>query len=688
MSSSKSVSYGVIGWTSKGEQTLDHELVEVVSLKNLIVKGCRRWEQRFQCNIRMKLWLGTILSLHGSKADANANCKVLTPDVEVSVNEDKQTTGEKRKRKANKKLFADEYVTNHDGSDAVQEMESDGTTECEVISQKNKAKGNSHKKGKKAPPKKKQKSPAEKKEAPAPTKKCKNSESDWSDEDSGNPLAGSTPLSSRSRITSGSASGSGSGSASGTASRSGSASGLQHPHFGGKTPKVHQPPPRCINYNCKQQKSEKDKEIELLKKEIQQLKEELCTARERTSEHTCTIVQAPGQQQSGKMMREQGNALGPEPFQPELSELSPHKSRTKRRLIPFSPDATAVKVAKVSKSKAEVSTKIAKVSTEKGKKKEKPKGKILEVESPTKENYVIESDDSSDSDDEDGPLANAFQSPFSRSARPLQKTSSPSRSPSCSPSGSRSRSLSPLRDFPDFSDEETELPSVDDILRRARTTVEKTKTASLGNETSEVTTELRLTRTILEWLECSFARQEAKLDRLLGLMQTTWTDQPTSQNLPPPTQHLPAIQQFCSSSPITNPTLSMEYAPYTPPMPFQSLPLSDLNRILDDPDLTGTPDSVPVGGSANVRLAKDDYNFVKEASKPSAVALRLIDKLFTPETLLRSIVYGTKEFAALDASRIAAIKGELVIDSDTAQHPINVYNCSWKNTKKRTSENV
>lgn len=100
----------------------------------------------------------------------------------------------------------------------------------------------------------------------------------------------------------------------------------------------------------------------------------------------------------------------PEPFQPELSELSPHKSRTKRRLvsyyfwkrkavvekplvdyiasflltqlvdltlqIPFSPDTTAVKVAKVSKSKAKVSTKIAKVSTEKGKKKEKPKGKV------------------------------------------------------------------------------------------------------------------------------------------------------------------------------------------------------------------------------------------------------------------------------------------------------------------------
>ncbi|KAJ7391258.1 hypothetical protein OS493_019389 [Desmophyllum pertusum] len=82
--------------------------------------------------------------------------------------------------------------------------------------------------------------------------------------------------------------------------------------------------------------------------------------------------------------------------------------------------ATVAKVAKVSKSKAKVSTKIAKVSTEKAKKKEKPKGKILEVESLTKENYVIESDDSSYSDDEDGPLANALQSPFSRSAVQFQ----------------------------------------------------------------------------------------------------------------------------------------------------------------------------------------------------------------------------------------------------------------------------
>ena len=50
---------------------------------------------------------------------------------------------------------------------------------------------------------------------------------------------------------------------------------LQHPHFGGKRPKEQQPPPRCINVLCKQQKHEKDEEIRHLKEEVRQLKEEL-----------------------------------------------------------------------------------------------------------------------------------------------------------------------------------------------------------------------------------------------------------------------------------------------------------------------------------------------------------------------------------------------------------------------------
>ena len=39
------------------------------------------------------------------------------------------------------------------------------------------------------------------------------------------------------------------------------------------------------------------------------------------------------------------------------------------------------------------------------------------------------------------------------------------------------------------------------------------------------------------------------------------------------------------------------------------------------------------------------------------MALRLADKLFTTTTLMHSTVNGTKEFAALDPSKIAAIKG-------------------------------
>ena len=41
------------------------------------------------------------------------------------------------------------------------------------------------------------------------------------------------------------------------------------------------------------------------------------------------------------------------------------------------------------------------------------------------------------------------------------------------------------------------------------------------------------------------------------------------------------------------------------------------------------------------------------------MVLRLLDKLFTKETFLKSTLHGTKEFAALDSTKIAAIKGKL-----------------------------
>ena len=52
----------------------------------------------------------------GSKGEADKNCKSITPD--LSVSEAKQSTGcAKRKRKANKKLFADYDISANDQPD-------------------------------------------------------------------------------------------------------------------------------------------------------------------------------------------------------------------------------------------------------------------------------------------------------------------------------------------------------------------------------------------------------------------------------------------------------------------------------------------------------------------------------------------------------------------------------------------
>lgn len=69
--------------------------------------------------------------------------------------------------------------------------------------------------------------------------------------------------------------------------------------------------------------------------------------------------------------------------------------------------------------------------------------------------------------------------------------------------------------------------------------------------------------------------------------------------------------------------------------------------------------TVPVGGSGDVRLERAEYDFAKAAVKPSQLVLRLVDKLFSKEVLMRSTVHGTKDFDALDQKVIAAIKGKL-----------------------------
>ena len=82
--------------------------------------------------------------------------------------------------------------------------------------------------------------------------------------------------------------------------------------------------------------------------------------------------------------------------------------------------------------------------------------------------------------------------------------------------------------------------------------------------------EIGLIRTILECLECSFARQEAKLDKLLQFA--------SCQSLPQP------HQQF-SAPDITQ--TSMEYLPYTP-SGFSALAtprtalIPEVDRYLDD----------------------------------------------------------------------------------------------------------
>ena len=68
-------------------------------------------------------------------------------------------------------------------------------------------------------------------------------------------------------------------------------------------------------------------------------------------------------------------------------------------------------------------------------------------------------------------------------------------------------------------------------------------------------------------------------------------------------------------------------------------------------------DSVRLGGSTAVQMSRNDFNYAKAAHKPTAMALRLVDALFSKEVLLRSTVHGTKEYAPLDRGVIAAIKG-------------------------------
>ena len=69
-------------------------------------------------------------------------------------------------------------------------------------------------------------------------------------------------------------------------------------------------------------------------------------------------------------------------------------------------------------------------------------------------------------------------------------------------------------------------------------------------------------------------------------------------------------------------------------------------------------DTVEIGGSGNVWLGRNDYVYVKAASKPSGMALHLPDKLFPKATLMRSTIHRTKDFTPLNSTIISAMKGQ------------------------------
>ena len=68
-------------------------------------------------------------------------------------------------------------------------------------------------------------------------------------------------------------------------------------------------------------------------------------------------------------------------------------------------------------------------------------------------------------------------------------------------------------------------------------------------------------------------------------------------------------------------------------------------------------DTVQLGGNGGVRMTRNDFNYAKAAHKPIAMALRLVDALFTKEILPSSTVHGTKDYAPLDRGIMAAIRG-------------------------------
>lgn len=256
---------------------------------------------------------GTILSLHASKGDANsAASKVLTPQAPTAIKNTLQTSGGKRKRKANKKLFDNDYIT--DESESVSEpapvQKSKGNSKNKGKKNRTGEAENKHRGGEKASPAKKRKT-LEEKEQELSLLSAKLTDIEENilrpvvEIDSHSSSDTELSESESSRIEEPTLLGS-STSLSGSSDQDNQPK-LQHPHFGGKRPKSNRPPPRCINCDCKREKQEKDHEIETLKEEVQQLQKELRMLREQNQSPN---KQIEGNEGSGKMSKEQGNARG------------------------------------------------------------------------------------------------------------------------------------------------------------------------------------------------------------------------------------------------------------------------------------------------------------------------------------------------------------------------------------------
>lgn len=325
----------------------------------------------------------------------------------------------------------------------------------------------------------------------------------------------------------------------------------------------------------------------------------------------------------------------------EEPSLWSRQGRAKRKLIP---DATENpdKVKRVKKGKEPGTEK----PKEKTKSKEKPKGKILAEESPSKISASEDSTDDSDFDD------NIPLSSFTPTGPPKQMA--------CIPVFEQhGHSYSPPDD--DMNPESGADHTFQGLLAKAINTIENVTTECQNDDEKQDNTasELQLMRTILERLECAFAKQEAKIEKLLQLVSAQSLLQTRQPARPPPQPQQLSTPDIARQS-------SVEY-PYTPlnsAIVAGTPQIPHVERILEDvyqPDTKlSDMDSVPVGGSQGVRLEKADYSFAKAAVKPSQLALRLVDKLFSKEVLMRSTVHGTKEFSPLDQKIVAAIKAEIM----------------------------